>query len=154
MSAYLCDTKMFARLARFATPEPRCGVMPYMLEARGCASLAGRIAAADGNVALAYARLLQAANVASVAARYGADAANVELIGADDVEVVRAAELPAVAILKACDCLEYQSSETDDWYTSDAKILVDAIRENAIDELPGYAEAHWGYPLMPREVQP
>lgn len=50
-----------------------------------------------------------------------------------------------VHILKMCDCLDYQSCETDDWRQSDAYQLLLAIKEAAISTLPGYEEAPWGY---------
>lgn len=153
MSAYLCSNPMFARLARFAKPCPDKGIMPHMLEARGCKALAARIAGAEGDVALAYARTLQDANAASVDARYGSNDGCIDPVAAADLEAVRVDELPPVAVLKACDCLEYQSSEVDDWYTSDAKLLLDAIRERAVRMLPGYESAHWGYPRTLREVR-
>lgn len=49
--------------------------------------------------------------------------------------------LPALAALKACDCLEYQSCEHPGWGTSLAAAIVDAIRRYAIARLPGYSEA-------------
>lgn len=52
----------------------------------------------------------------------------------------------AVALLKAADCLEYQSCEHPGWQTSRAKALLDSIREGAWRQLPGYAEANWGAP--------
>lgn len=51
--------------------------------------------------------------------------------------------LPAIAILKAVDCLAYQSCEHDGWESSDAKALLDTIRDTAIRAVPGYAEAQW-----------
>ena len=43
-----------------------------------------------------------------------------------------------VAVLKALDCLDYQSCETDDWQESEAFRVVAAIRDHAISRLPGY----------------
>lgn len=51
--------------------------------------------------------------------------------------------LSAVAILKACDCLEYQSCEHDSWADSIARSILDSIRVAAIKQLPGYADAAW-----------
>lgn len=51
--------------------------------------------------------------------------------------------LPPVQIIKACDCLNYQSCETDDWKDTEAHLILDTIRERAINELPGMDEAEW-----------
>lgn len=50
----------------------------------------------------------------------------------------------AVQIIKACDCLDYQSCETDDWKNTEAYAILHMIRERAIHALPGYEEAAWG----------
>ena len=46
-----------------------------------------------------------------------------------------------VEIIKACDSYRYQSCETDDWEQTEAFAICEAIRERAIDSLPGYDEA-------------
>jgi hypothetical protein len=50
----------------------------------------------------------------------------------------------AVEVIKSCNCYEYQSCEHPGWGKSLAKLLVDAIRTRAINNLPGYEEAEWG----------
>lgn len=50
-----------------------------------------------------------------------------------------------VTILKLCDCLEYQSCETEDWEETPAHELLQRIRKAAIRTLPGYEDAPWGY---------
>jgi hypothetical protein len=50
----------------------------------------------------------------------------------------------AVEIIKACECLAYQSSEHDEWESSEAKRLLDTVKDRAIDKLPGYDAAPWG----------
>lgn len=47
-------------------------------------------------------------------------------------------------ILKACDCFEYQSCEYAEWQQSMARKRIDAIRAEAIRQLPGYDAAPWG----------
>jgi len=47
-------------------------------------------------------------------------------------------ELSPLWILKACDCFDYQASETDDYAASIAHKIVMAIRMRAIGRLPGY----------------
>jgi len=53
-------------------------------------------------------------------------------------------QIESVQIIKLCDCYIYQSSETPDWLESEAFAIVNALRERAIDLLPGYEEALWG----------
>ena len=75
------------------------------------------------------------------------------------------AELLPVAIVKACDCLDYQACDWTSWESSDANVYLDAIRraavtlafgsmraaaaaladpgQHAIRELPGYDAAPW-----------
>lgn len=48
-----------------------------------------------------------------------------------------------VAVLKLCQCLDYQSCETDDWQETRACSLLKNIISAAIDALPGYDEAPW-----------
>lgn len=48
-----------------------------------------------------------------------------------------------IQILKACDCYDYQSCETIDYYTTEAYAIVDGIRKNIIHKLPGYDKAEW-----------
>ena len=48
-----------------------------------------------------------------------------------------------VEILKACNCIDYQSCETDDYYQSKAAKIIDTIRAYAISNLPGYDTAAW-----------
>jgi len=50
---------------------------------------------------------------------------------------------PAVSIVKACNCYDYQTCETPDYYGTDAARIVDAIRHTAIAQLPGYEKADW-----------
>lgn len=49
-----------------------------------------------------------------------------------------------VEILKAIDCFEYQSCETDDWRETEAYAFCQALRSRMIDQLPGYDDAPWG----------
>jgi len=48
-----------------------------------------------------------------------------------------------VNVIKAADGLDYQACEYDGWPESEAKALLNAIREAAIHALPGYDEAPW-----------
>lgn len=53
-------------------------------------------------------------------------------------------QMGAVGILKQCDCYEYQSCETPDYYESDAHKIIEKVRRSAIHRLPGYEQAEWG----------
>lgn len=50
----------------------------------------------------------------------------------------------AISILKLVQCLDYQSSETDDWETSIAANILAQIKDRAIQRLPGYDNVPWG----------
>lgn len=54
------------------------------------------------------------------------------------------------AILKAVDCLEYQSCDAPDWAGSEARAFCEALRRHAIRELDGYRAAP--YLLTERNV--
>ena len=49
--------------------------------------------------------------------------------------------LSPLVILKACHGYAYQSSETNDWKSTEAHAIVRAIEAAAIRSLPGYAES-------------
>ena len=53
-----------------------------------------------------------------------------------------------IAVLKACDCFQYQACEHEGWTDSEAKAFVDALRSAAWHALPGYEEAPWGAPEL------
>ncbi len=61
-------------------------------------------------------------------------------------------KLSAVSILKMCDCLEYQSCETDDYGETLAFQLLDQIRREAIRALPRYDDGPWDFVLPARTV--
>jgi len=88
-------------------------------------------------------KTLAAENVRSVCARYPDDSAAEY---ADFLRPTLKGKTPpvsSVAILKLCDCLSYQSSETDDWETTAACKLIKRIRDLAVNLIPGYEEAPW-----------
>lgn len=51
--------------------------------------------------------------------------------------------MPAVQILKACDCFDYQSSSWSKYDGSPAQRAVQRIRDQAITLVPGYRAAAW-----------
>ena len=48
-----------------------------------------------------------------------------------------------VEVIKACQCYEYQSCETEDWEETEAYAIVQALGARAIRMLPGYDAAQW-----------
>ena len=55
----------------------------------------------------------------------------------------RTQDMATVAILKALDCYEYQSCETDDWPQSEAFAFCDSLGGSLVHRLPGYDDAPW-----------
>jgi len=98
-------------------------------------------------------RMLWGENLKSVQARYPDDASGDRPgpIGLtdDDIEsythglFYMRRPLPAVAVLKAINCYEYQSCEHGGWPRSEAKYFCDALKERMIRRLPGYDDAEW-----------
>ena len=50
----------------------------------------------------------------------------------------------AAQILKLCAYYDYQSCETDDYKTTKAYLVIDRIKDEAINALPGYLSADFG----------
>ena len=88
-------------------------------------------------------RGLWLANAASVAYRYRDPTNCAELAELRGYTWTRASR-PAVSVIKACHCFDYQACEVPDWGTSWAKAAVEAIEAIAIRALPGYEAAPWG----------
>jgi len=142
MSAFVCNEKHFLALAVWATRPTGGG-------ARAHASYLRHFGGSDctgmdqEDVANYFADVLMRENVRSVRARY-----QDMVVAAPFIPSARpdqCAGLTPLHILKMCDCLEYQSCETDDYHTTTAWHLLQAIRRAAIRELPGYDEAPWEY---------
>lgn len=81
--------------------------------------------------------ILAMQNVASVERRYD------EFLGCDYVYERFVTDIDPLQVLKAVNCLEYQSCETDDWSETKAYAICEAIKGAAIRALPGYSEADW-----------
>jgi len=140
MSAYVCSKAHFKALAIFAVRKS-CGslfVDPRYVD--GAKDVEGT----DLNViATRYAAILLAENVRSVRERYADDIGDYDEIEISKSEVLMPKALSPVTILKLCNCLAYQSCETDDWETTNAHKLLQQIKDAAIRILPGYDEAPW-----------
>jgi len=100
---------------------------------------------------LELANKLAAENQASVNYRYN-EAAPVDAFASEN-EVVKLARFDLltkpVAILKAIQCLIYQSCEHPAWNESEAKLALAHMRSAAIGELPGYDDAEWSVDEKP-----
>ena len=156
MSAFVCHPDHFKALGLFASarvggygsahlavdPKYVDGLPPDVLRLSGAA------------LATAYANILYAENIRSCATRYPGDTLSglpgisdkpdqIEVTAHD--AVMASYRLPAVAILKMCDCLEYQSCETEDYRLTVAWDLLNKIRRAAWQRLPGYENAPWDY---------
>jgi hypothetical protein len=51
--------------------------------------------------------------------------------------------LTPVQIIKACQCLDYQCCETEDWEETSAYRIINWIQTEAIRNLAGYEQAQW-----------
>jgi hypothetical protein len=51
----------------------------------------------------------------------------------------------AVIVLASVACYEYQACEHPEWETSNARAFCEALRHTAIEHLPGYSDAPWGW---------
>lgn len=75
---------------------------------------------------------LYSENVRSVNTRYGERTKRKGFVFSRAPSALR---LSAKDIVRACDCLDYQSCETDDWTRTKAHAALTAIREAAINQL-------------------
>lgn len=160
MSAFVCNQDHIKALAIFAAAKsPGYGgirVNPRYIDrlehvdkqSRGLENLT------QSELATLYANVLYAENVRSVSERYPDDdvddlpgpnhkPAQITITNRDCADY--ALTVPALHILKMCDCLEYQSCETEDYRQTIGFELLDAIRGAAIHALPGYEDAPWEY---------
>jgi hypothetical protein len=117
------------------------------------------LAVSDYTKAADVANMLWRENIASVSCRYPNESSNTLpgpkkqdfVITPDDFHMGLWSEYTPVRVLKACDCFEYQSCEHDGWKWSEALAFINALRNRAIECLPGYDEADWGAPKTDTE---
>ena len=144
MSAFLCSDEHIKALAIFAVTEGNHG---YRVDPRNMpdAESRGLIYESPAEIATHYATILHKENVRSIRSRYPdslLEAATT--IKVTDKDISNHKGLDAVSILKQCNCLIYQSCETEDYYETTAYKLVQLIKDAAITTLPGYEAAPWG----------
>lgn len=156
MSAYVVDPETIKALVVFAT-QRRYG-RSYNVDPRYLKTYHPDAEAwyYEPHLAERYAEVLWRQNIRSVLTRYPDDIwdtmpgpsdppAVITITPADEL---RLSNITALTILKACDCLEYQSCETEDYEQTFAYKLLDKIRGAAIRALPGYDDAPWGLELV------
>ncbi len=93
----------------------------------------------DRALASKVGQILWDANVKSMIVRYGKGISAETYKHPRDPE----ARVENVQVLKAVLCMDYQSCESDDWESSEAHAILEAIKSAAITSLPGYNEAEW-----------
>lgn len=163
MSAYLCHADTFDMLATFAN-RPRRADRVRVRISRDMPDVPALISdgtldlyedgvtdCVDGFAPETVAAVLRAENIRSLRARYPQDV--------DAVEDYRyrpahadVAPGPAVIVLKSVACLRYQSCEAADYEQTLACALLNRIERAAIDALPGYDDAPWGWERSTRRV--
>ena len=129
MSAFLVSDKHISEMLRFASQQD--GTVHHDGKA-----LDLRVPSEAQKVG----QILLDENYRSLNARYGHDPA------AHDFQYEPFSLRPlmkAIEVVKLCHCYDYQTCETDDYYTSDAHTIVQAIQAQAIRSVPGYDEAEW-----------
>ena len=151
MSAFICGPDHFKVLAIFATSR-RDGSLN--VDPRYIKGLKADHQDTVTGLATIYADILYQENIRSVRDRYPSDKWDelpgpieipIHIVVAPEDQVKAIYRLPPVSILKMCDCLEYQSCETEDYRQTIAFDLLDNIRRAAIHCLAGYEDAPWVY---------
>lgn len=156
MSAFICDQEHIKQLALYAAAPGRRAIHPEYFRHPGLKPLADGTQNSTGNSAATfYANILYRENFRSVEARYPEDAPFGQLGQPDAITITRLdvqdPALSAADIISMCNCLEYQSCETDDWASTAAYELLAAIRKKAISMLPGMDGAYWEYTKFKRD---
>jgi hypothetical protein len=133
MSAFICDDLHINAIVTYAIDKK---VSFYNPTTKTRTDITATNAEAIG-------RMLMDENVRSVCHRYS-DAGDDEKSAAAQYKFKRfATPLTAVEVIKACNCLDYQSCETDDWADTLARVVLDAVIARALNYLPGYDDAPW-----------
>ena len=156
MSAYLCERELFVYLVDSCLKiSAGYGSPNFRWYHKGSESPDHELHVSDPDEKKAeVCNMLLRENIRSLRSRYGNTAD--ELIGEEgEITEEEYRELQhkyffkspdMVQIIKACDCLEYQSCESSDWERTQASAFVDTLRRRACHKLPGYDDASWGAP--------
>lgn len=125
MSAFIVSNTQINALVRYAS---RLG-LGYQY-----AGLSRRVAGLEQETA----EMLLAANYDSVNYRYKENELPREIVYAIDAPL-----MPAIAIIKLAQSLDYQSCEYPEWDASEAKAFLTALIDWTIPKLAGYDAAPW-----------
>jgi hypothetical protein len=147
MSAFICDKGHFVYLVKAAAHISRFSFSWYH------DNKSTRLNAADREQLADVANMLYRENLASVSYRYPGDKTSATLPGPCVTEAITARDflrpiphIKPVQVLKSISCLEYQSCEHPGWKESEAYTFLRSLEQSAINALPGYEDAPWGFP--------
>jgi hypothetical protein len=125
MSAYLVSPEHITNLAAWATHPQRRSYFYNIAKQRPI----------DADNRMLITHMLAAANLASVAARYGSDDSMCQAGYVDECVAISTTSqnhnLSPADIYNMCCCLEYQSCEVSDWATTDAFWIIKGIMAEA-----------------------
>jgi hypothetical protein len=152
MSAYICNPEHFVALGIFASARVSkyAGGGHLRVDPRYVDGLRDTETNGQAELATLYADILYQENVKSVLARYPSDTLQSapgrcekpHHINVSNKQIVdHRYTVKPIDVLSMCNCLEYQSCETEEYRQSVAWALLEAIRKAAIRELPGYDDA-------------
>jgi hypothetical protein len=152
MSAYICNPEHFVALGLFASARVSkyAGGGHLRVDPRYVEGLTDIVTNGQAELATIYADILYQENIKSVLACYPNDTlqsapglcekpAHIKVSNRDVVD--SRYTVKPIDVLSMCNCLEYQSCETDEYRQSVAWHLTQAIRAAAVRDLPGYDEA-------------
>lgn len=132
MSAYLVSPEHITNLAAWAT-HPQRNVHFYNIAKQCPINADNRRTGWSGGMLITH--ILAAANLASVAERYGSDDSMCQAGFVDEcVDISTTSQnynLSPADIYNMCCCLEYQSCEVSDWATTDAFWIIKGIMAEA-----------------------
>lgn len=136
MSAFLCDNCHITAIAQYAV-QHRVYQVPTNVSIRKKTA-----------VEILGQQMLDA-NLVSLRARYGDSEEFANRLLRKFVSCPCALRtglnIKGVQLIKAVRCFEYQSCESETWASSPIAQLMEALVRHAINNLPGYEQAAWGF---------
>lgn len=146
MSCIYCDPAAFAYVLKAATsPEMQfgCGSPRVLRWWHGGEWRA--LEAGNPDEMCRVAQILHDANLASFRSVYPRE--KVEGYRLTPADLSRKWDrYDPVQVIKTCQYIAYQSDDPEEWRDSEARAILEAIKEKATMKLPGYNEAEWGEP--------
>jgi hypothetical protein len=64
-------------------------------------------------------------------------------VGFDEINQAALGRFDPVQVLKTCGYMDYQSCEHPEWKDSEAFAFLEALKDKAVQALPGYRDAKW-----------